>query len=111
MKAANIFRDATIIVHGDHGSRIVVTDPTAENEDSVTAEDLVDGFSTLFAVKAPSQTTGYDREMRPIEEIFQQVIHGSTDAPSSPEEHYVYLRREGGGLSQIRLPTIARGVE
>ena len=111
MKAANVFRDATIIVHSDHGSKIVITLPIAKFEDRLTAEDLVDGFSTLFAVKAPSQTTGYDREMRPIEEIFQQVIHGSTDAPSSPEEHYVYLRKEGGGWSQIRLPTIPLGVE
>ena len=112
MKAAGIFDDTTIIVHGDHGSRIVVTEPNAANKKNLSKEDLADGYSTLFAAKKPSLTTGYDAQMRPIEEIFQQVVNSSGSAGPPPEEHYVYLRNEEGiGWSQIRLPAFSRDIE
>lgn len=108
MKAAGRFADATIIIHGDHGSRITVTDPRDENRDRLTAEDLVDGFSTLFAVKAPGYAPGYKRDMRSVTEIFEQVAGGAAFLRRLPGPHYVYLRKNGGGWSRIQLPIAPR---
>jgi len=49
--------NAIVIVHGDHGSR------ASENGDaktSFTDEELVAGYSTLFAIRAPGLAAGYD---------------------------------------------------
>lgn len=111
MKAAGRFADATIIMHGDHGSRITVTDPRDENRDRLTAEDLVDGFSTLFAVKAPRYAPVYDRDMRSVTQIFEQVIRGTTYTRRLPDARYVYLRKQSGGWSRIPFLIAPHGVE
>jgi arylsulfatase A-like enzyme len=54
MKSAGLFADALIIVHGDHGSRIFRVAPRAKNKDKLARQDLLDGFSTLFAVRSPA---------------------------------------------------------
>jgi hypothetical protein len=54
-------RDAIIIIHGDHGSRIVRTEPNGGSQAS--AVDYTDSYSTLFAVKSPRLHPGYDRRM------------------------------------------------
>ena len=98
-------------MHGDHGSRITVTDPRDENRDRLTAEDLVDGFSTLFAVKAPRHAPGYDRDMRSVTEIFEQIIRDATYTRRLPDQRYVYLRKQSGGWSRIPFLIAPHGVE
>lgn len=53
MKSMGIFKEATVIVHGDHGSRIYLNHPLVGNKEMLTDADLRDGYSALFAVKAP----------------------------------------------------------
>jgi hypothetical protein len=54
-------RDAIIVIHGDHGSRIVRTEPDGERQ--LSGADYTDSYSTLFAVKSPWLHAGYDRRM------------------------------------------------
>jgi len=49
----NLFDKATIIIHGDHGSSAYNHSPHIANFDLLTQRDLLDAFSTLFAVKWP----------------------------------------------------------
>ncbi|MEQ1574558.1 MAG: hypothetical protein ABL993_09960 [Vicinamibacterales bacterium] len=54
LQAAGVLETSTVIVHGDHGSRIVHADnstPLAEWSD----RDRVSAFSTLFAHRVPGQ--------------------------------------------------------
>ncbi len=45
-----------VIIHGDHGSRITLTDlSTSSGLENMPPSDYVDLFSTLFAVKLPGQ--------------------------------------------------------
>jgi hypothetical protein len=53
MGEAGLFDDATIIVHGDHGSSVHAHVPSVHNRDRLTQRDLLDAYSTLFAVKWP----------------------------------------------------------
>jgi hypothetical protein len=52
-------RNYIVIVHGDHGSRITVSDPVSTSK-RIQDRDLIAGFSTLFAVKAFAIPAGYE---------------------------------------------------
>ena len=95
MRAAGVYDDSIIIFHGDHGSRIVMTDPISGNRHALTKQDLVDGFSTLFAVKLPGRRGGYDKSLRPLEQLFAEFVFeaGLTPTRILPEksEPHVYL--------------------
>jgi len=55
---APLREDAIILVHGDHGSRIALTDPVTAAEDRMQPSDYADSYSTLFAVRTPSIAGG-----------------------------------------------------
>jgi hypothetical protein len=57
--------NSVILVHGDHGSRIVRINPDASNE-PVSSADLVDGYSTLFAARAPRVGTSRTSDLVPL---------------------------------------------
>jgi hypothetical protein len=44
-----------IIVHGDHGSRIVDVDPVAAQRGKIEKDEMIASYSTLFAVRLPGQ--------------------------------------------------------
>ena len=70
LRETGAFGDATVILHGDHGSRIVKFRPTYDNLDRLDRDDFIDGFSTFFAVHAPGLAPGYDSTLIPLQEIF-----------------------------------------
>ncbi len=64
LKQAGIYDDATIIVHGDHGSRIGIYDPWLQNRPLLTEDDLLDsyrryGFSLYGGAFSHSSQTQY----------------------------------------------------
>jgi len=71
MKATEIYENSVIVLHGDHGSRIVLTKPTHENKERLTPQDLVDGYSTLFAFKYPRSLASYHTEVQPLEQLLE----------------------------------------
>jgi hypothetical protein len=66
IETQEIFSDATIILHGDHGSRI----PRDEEDGG----QVVDGHSTLFAYRTSDSTTRYDFRQIAIDELFTKLI-------------------------------------
>src|SRR5690606_30572625 len=62
-----------VIVHGDHGSRIAALEPKAENVGRFSDDDLVSGYSTLFAVRAPDIEAGYEPRPLPVAAILHQL--------------------------------------
>ena len=54
MRELDIYDDAFIIVHGDHGSGISLNRAHRLNQHKLTPEDYRDVFSTLFVIKPPS---------------------------------------------------------
>jgi hypothetical protein len=53
MRELDLYDDAIIVVHGDHGSRLSLMEPAWSNRDKLTPEDYRDMYSTLFAIKLP----------------------------------------------------------
>lgn len=60
LRQAGIYDSATIIVHGDHGSRITPRPIRTSTWDSFSLADRRAYFSTLFAIKRPGLPGGYD---------------------------------------------------
>lgn len=71
---AGVLRDATVIVQGDHGSRIDAWVPHAAHVPQLAPADFIDGFSTFFAVRRPNAAAGYDRRMLPIDALLGRVV-------------------------------------
>jgi hypothetical protein len=67
-------RDAIVIIHGDHGSRISLTEPELPGGSPMSAEDYADNYSTLFAVRSPYLNAGYDRQIAPITCLMRTLV-------------------------------------
>jgi len=74
MKTTGMFENSIIIIHGDHGSRIVEREPTIEKKEKLSKQDIVAAYSTLFAVKLPGRSGAYDPNPYPIEYLLQEKI-------------------------------------
>jgi hypothetical protein len=107
MRAAGVYDDSIILLHGDHGSRIVMTEPTAENHHALTEQELVDAFSTLFAMKVPGKPGGYDKSPRPLEQLFAEFVFEAGLIPTKiipkNSEPHVYLMTDHAA-DPIRIP-------
>ncbi len=76
MRHSGTFENATILIHGDHGSRISRIDPIAQNAAQLTVDDYMDSFSTLFAVKAPDIASAVDSRMLPLPQLLSYATNG-----------------------------------
>jgi hypothetical protein len=102
---AAIFDQLVIVIHGDHGSKIVQRSPTVKNQETLSNSDYVDGFSTLFAIKGPRHPPGYDRRVAPIQQLLWEVVGGETGDDYSHVEQIPYVFLQGGpGKPMLRQP-------
>ena len=68
------FADAIIILQSDHGSRITLHDPDSGRSTPLPAADRIDSHATLFAIRAPGISAGYDRDLRSTQELFAGLV-------------------------------------
>lgn len=91
LKRDGLWDDATIIVIGDHGTRLTDNEerqlrvPKIENKAALSDTDMVDIFSTLFAIKSPGLSAGI------------------VDAPVEIQSALAYYMGERGGLVSDNL--------
>jgi hypothetical protein len=90
IKAAGLWSDALVIVHGDHGSRIVRYAPVARNAARLGLPDFNDAFSTLFVVKSPRLASGVVHERAPLQSLLREALA----LPPAAVARQVYLRSE-----------------
>lgn len=95
---AGIFDRSTIVIHSDHGSKIVEQRALADNRHKLSSADYMDTFSTLFAVKRPGIPPGYDSRIATVQELLGEVIGRNTADDDAPDEQvpYVFLRSDRG---------------
>lgn len=85
-------RDFIMVVHGDHGSRITSVNPTAENIGKYGRDDLVAGFATLFAIRAPRIAAGYDDRPAAVPRLLAGLARSrftSAPLPSTAAPHVI----------------------
>lgn len=74
----DVRRDAIIIVHGDHGSRIRINDQPRE---PARESDDIDSYSTLFAIRSPGIRSGLDTRQFSISCLLAELVASDFKAP------------------------------
>lgn len=64
------FRDATVVVHGDHGARI----SAGQYFENLSERDFVDNYSTLFAIKRPSLAPGQNDRAVSVQRLIAEYF-------------------------------------
>ena len=72
LKALGVYDEATIIVHGDHGSRNGQIPYAVDKPERYSERDLLDNFATLLAIKAPGVAPGIREEPVALQRIFAE---------------------------------------
>ncbi len=101
LKDAGVWDDAIVIVHGDHGSRIIRKMPIEANAARLTPADIDDGYSTLFAVRKAGVQPGMVRGARPLQDLLGETF----DLPSGKLMPKVYLRAKNERLMPLPRDT------
>jgi hypothetical protein len=106
LRDRGLLANAVILVHGDHGSRIALSDPLARNAPRMLDQDFTDAFSTLIAVRAPAIAQASDPRPWALAELLGALV--ATDfsaAPRSPPRATsLYLRlHDRAGVSEHPL--------
>jgi hypothetical protein len=74
---------SVVVIHGDHGSRITEWDPTVENVGRFGPADMISGYSTLFAIRAPGIARGYETARSPVADLLASFAgSGFRSAPA-----------------------------
>lgn len=83
-----------VIVHGDHGSRITKMEPIVENIGKIDDEDIIAGFSTLFAVRGNGIESGYVGDPSSVPTLLHDFSRNGfrvSPKPYQPPRPIVYL--------------------
>jgi hypothetical protein len=92
LKRLGVYDEATIIVHGDHGSRIGERAHILDSPPSLTQQDLRDHYSTLLAIKAPGMTPGLRQEPEALQSVFATSFLGGRNGDRIASDE-VFLRQ------------------
>ena len=105
---AAVSRDAVLVFHGDHGSRITLIEPGERREARLTPRDLVDGYSTLFAVRVSGSTADSAAPVSSAAALscllgtLSSNRHAALDASRCAGEPRVYLPGSPGRFIPLR---------
>jgi hypothetical protein len=94
LKRIGAYDEATIIVHGDHGSRIGKHRWFLVAADDLSERDLIDLYSTHLAVKSPRTSPGLRTTPVSIQDYFARDLMGIE--PNSDDRHRVFMRQPHG---------------
>lgn len=109
LKIRGTLEDAVIIIHSDHGSRIVLRDPRIKNKTRLSRQDYYDGFLSLYVVKSPEITPGYDMRMMALPDLLRDTVSGRLTAPAIFEGSSlpsVFLRGKKKGILRVPMPEL-----
>ncbi len=104
MKRNGSYKDAIIVLHGDHGSRINLAKPNAAEMSTMSIDDYIDGYSTLFALKAPGVPPGVDRRMLPLSQLLAYATTRDERSLSKPPRPTVYIANDESTYTGFSLP-------
>jgi hypothetical protein len=100
-----ILDDATVIIHGDHGSRISLIEPITGSEHLMTPRDIIDSVSTVFAIRGAGIEPGAVKGQHSIQALFAELALGRDDIT---DHNDIFLKSQQNiiGPDQTRLPMV-----
>ena len=105
-------KNSTIIIHGDHGSRLSILEkpPIGESADLFSSEEYIQFFSAFFAVRSPNISPGYDRRPLALDELLEISVLGKTALLEKEKKAFVYSYSSGSeDFESFELPPFANG--
>jgi len=97
-------KNAIVLIHGDHGSRISVNKIDDRTDVDLSNEDLLDNFPTLFAVRHPDIKPGIDNKPVALDSLLRHYLKEMDTRPyPGPAESQIYLLQKNGILSETHL--------
>ncbi len=109
LKKAHLYKNATLIVHGDHGSRVAVDNllDSAPPVATISPRSYLDHFSALFAIKAPKAKKGtYHSFKAPMSYLLKTFVTKNKLPQSLPStvSSYIYLRPRYTVPQRVTMP-------
>ena len=103
LKREGLFDDVTLIVHGDHGSRIVLNyESYREYADKISDEDLIASHAALMAIKNKGQRTGkINNAMGSLTQIVNGFLEGKEILDDAHPVLYLVLK---SGKDDVMVP-------
>lgn len=99
-------KDATIVLHGDHGSRI----SGGRFAETVTERDLIDNHAALYAIRAPGIGPGYDLREVSIQALTAEYFGGRVPPLGSSDDRSIVIDVGATGDIQVRqMPDLPGG--
>ncbi|HEV2747975.1 MAG TPA: hypothetical protein VGW34_11830 [Allosphingosinicella sp.] len=98
-------KDAIVIVHGDHGSRIA--DEAPQLGAAPSRRDFAMTYSTLFAVRGPGIPAGYDPGRAPVEHLLGELSRSRFRRPPKAhvaDRHVVLTDADWVPRQKVALP-------
>lgn len=92
------FADATIIVLGDHGSRI----SAGSHWEYLTTRDIIDNHSALFAIRGPGIESGYDLRLTSIQRLTSEYLSDRENL--GPDDQTIVIFTLTGEAKIIPMP-------
>lgn len=110
LESRGLLADATIVVNGDHGSRIAEHFPSGITLAGglLTETDYRDTFSTLYAIKAPGIQPGYVQRPAPVVSLLDHHLGGEPLSEQSSCRVFLIAGDAGGVLTEIEPRFCAR---
>jgi hypothetical protein len=101
LDASDQFRDAVIVIHGDHGSRI----SSGETLEDYAQRDFVDNYAAFFAIRSPGIPPGVDCEFVSLPEVFRRYMARPAERkPRSGAPPPVVVLSRGAGNTKVEAP-------
>ncbi|HKR63686.1 MAG TPA: sulfatase-like hydrolase/transferase [Thermoanaerobaculia bacterium] len=94
------YKDATIIIHGDHGSRISSGNVLEE----YTPRDFIDNYAAFYAVKSPAAPAGVDCEFVSLPEIFRRTVAVPPPPPRTGPPLPVIVKGNAENEKRVEAP-------
>ncbi len=87
------FDDATIVVHGDHGSRI----SPGQYSENLSDRQLLDNHSALYAIRRPGVPPGPDHHRASVQRLTAFYLGDDPSSSISDDDSTVLVDSTGGG--------------
>jgi hypothetical protein len=110
LESRGLLEQATVVVNGDHGSRIAAHFPSGITLGSgvLTETDYRDTFSTLYAIKAPGVPPGYVQRPAPVVNLLDHYLGGEPLSEQSSCRVFLISGDASGVLTQVEPRFCAR---
>lgn len=100
--------DSTIIIHGDHGSRI--EEPDIRLNYVFTPENIIKNYSAFFIVRSPLDKPVYDLSQISLDQLLKNIVFKTKPDAHDDSQRTIYIRSgKDFDLGKHSMPNFQKG--